>query len=282
MGCRNYLNNVMTTPQAGGANFNTAYPMRGFILVSTPALAPLPQVWPFTAFGYGSAGSPGSSCSDIFQNNAAARSASGTYFITVQGATIPVYCDMLPGSGGWTLVAMLASSLTDTTWISTQLGASSSSAWVQMTEINPTVTDVFANVNMKNSAYSNLALNSVRFVFGPPLNNQGFIVSATATSTLALMTGGTVTTSFARNDFLNAMSARFGPVVNSNYAAAPNCNVQGLSSVSPSSYCRFGLAVNNEADCATSDAWYACVSVRACVWGCVLGGSCVCVCVCVS
>jgi hypothetical protein len=33
MGCRNYQNNVMTTPQAGGASFNNAYPMRGFIFV---------------------------------------------------------------------------------------------------------------------------------------------------------------------------------------------------------------------------------------------------------
>jgi hypothetical protein len=256
MGCKNINNNVATTPQCGGNNFVTAYPMRGFILVASPPLFALPQAWPFAATGYGSSPSaPGMSCSDIYSTNPAARR-SGQYFIAVASSTIPVYCDMLAASGGWTLVAMLASSITDTTWASGALGTTSTSTWILPDTINPTVTDINANVNMKNLAYSSLPFSTIRFVFGPPsLINTGFTVSAIGASTQALFTGGALASSIPRTDFITAVSSRFGGSAANTYAGSPNCNTVGISQVTPSSYCRFGIALNNEGDCLTCDAW---------------------------
>lgn len=246
MGCFNGPYNSGSTPQSGGYYFGTnLYPMPGFVFVASPA--PLS-----TSNSYGLVtGNPGQSCADIYSNNANTRMTSGTYYITRSSQTFPVYCDMLIGGGGWTMVAMLASSTTDSTW------GYDSAMWTNTATINPTVADITTAVNMKNLAFSSLPLSSIRFVFanGPATSNPGFVVAATGASASAVFAGGAVSTSFARSDFLSMVNAVYGGPSQTSYASSPNCNTIAVNMANPTANCRFGIAMNNEADCNTCDAW---------------------------
>lgn len=157
--------------------------------------------------GYGRfPSSPGQSCLDIYYSNPNARGISGQYYLT--GGTV-VYCEMtmLYGSPGWTLVAMMSDvNANDATW-----GYSSTLWTTTTTVINPNVTDITLNVNMKNGAFNTLPLTNIRFVYGlPSSSNTGFGVATTAANTATLFTGPTVTTSFTRPQFDAALQNVYG------------------------------------------------------------------------
>jgi hypothetical protein len=244
MGCYNSPYNVGSQPASGGWYVSSQYPMQGYIFVASPLPPP--------ASSYGTSTlTPGLSCLDIYTTNANARQFSGTYYIVRSSTTIPVYCDMLVGGGGWTMVAVIASSSSDTTW------TYDATTWTSATTINPTVTDISTTVNVKNLAFSTLAFTNVRFNFGngPSTTSPGFVVPTTATSASALFGGGMLATSYTRADFVTLINAVYGPTAVTTFGGSPNCNTLGVMMSSPTAFCRFGIAFNNENDCSSCDAW---------------------------
>jgi hypothetical protein len=76
-------------------------------------------------------------------------------------------------------------------------------------------------------------------------------------SSLFTLPSSTVaTTQYSRTDFMNTLSNQYGSSGVTAFSGSPNCNTLGVMMSNPTAFCRFGIAFNNENDCATCDAWY--------------------------
>ena len=179
-------------PQSGASNILYSpvvyYPMRGFVFTYSQ---------PF-------------SCQDIYQMNPSSRGVSGPYTV----ASGQVYCDMSTDSDvpGWTLVMMLASSTSDSTF------DYNSAYWTNSDTLNPNVATISQNVNMKNSLFNTLPVTMMRFVIGDPSPvNPGFNIPIIASSAAAIFSGGFVGTGFSRSQFNSVITNLFGGSTTNTY-----------------------------------------------------------------
>jgi hypothetical protein len=195
----------------------------------------------------GTQSNPAPSCVAIH----AAGYDTGVHYITGSNgnAPIPVFCDNTRAGGGWTLINKIAASHSIANW------GYSSSSWSSSTStLNHPGEMNLGNGDYKSPAYSRLAFTQVRIFIGNTLGD-GFIENTGAKASLhSLLNGATVNSRYNRNAFLAAMNA--AGTSGSRWNNQPNCNVAGFNTnqINGDHRCRWGLIMNNEGDCGSSDA----------------------------
>lgn len=185
----------------------------------------------------GSEANPATSCAGLLAERPGASS--GAYWIDPDGAGgFRAWCDM---NGGWTLVLKVQSS-DQTTF------AYNSAEWTATTALNADSLDPSLDANMRSLAYSRLPVSEMRL----DLVTQGnsIIESISGTSARALLTGSAQSRSTSRTTYLSWLSN----VANSSWNNQLYCNVRGFNvSTSGPSNCRYGIIMNNENNCDSSD-----------------------------
>ena len=174
------------------------------------------------------------SCAAIKAANPAATS--GVYSIKPAGATtaFAVYCEMTTAGGGWTLVLMTASS-------GSTFGFSSA-LWTNTTLVSPTTTNPGSNSNMKNAAFSLLALTRMRLCLGSI--SQCVSETIAAASARAIFAGPEKVVSKKLSDY--AVWQNFSGWVSGCQRAGFNVRDPYTSTHATA---RYGILLNNESAC---------------------------------
>jgi len=214
----------------------------------------------WVAFGssLGTAGNPASSAAAIKAANPNAQD--GLYYINVNGVGRQVWCDM--ANGGWMLAAKIYTP-SDSTW------AYASSYWTDSSVLNSTSSPNDA-VNIKSYAWF-AAITQAKFCMGSTTN---FVTETHSSWTQPNGTGLNGVFSVARLDRTdNANTLRNSVITRANWITLfngagigtytnsgsgvswDNCNYGGVNvgANNGNNYCRFGMHLNNEADCVSCD-----------------------------
>lgn len=184
----------------------------------------------------------------------------GLYYITINGTARQVWCDMV--NGGWMLAAKIHTP-SDSTW------AYASTYWTDSSVLNATSAPSDA-VNIKTYAWF-AALTQARFCWGTTSN---FVTENNSAWTQADGTGLNGVFSVARLDRTdNANTLRNSNITRANWISLfngagigtyansgagvswDNCNYGGVNvgANNGNNYCRFGMHLNNEAECVSCD-----------------------------
>jgi hypothetical protein len=174
---------------------------------------------------------------------------SGAYWLDIDGSTptnapFRAWCDMTSGNAGWTLIMKMSSSDHETLRYD-------SAQWSSTTDLNPDSVDPAVDANHKNAGYSSLGFTEIRMAIGAQTNTHQ--VTLTRASARDLFTGSTVATPYTRAQFIS-----WSQQASSNWDNQPNCNNAGFNvNLNPGpgaqTACRYGITMNNEADCNTND-----------------------------
>ena len=191
---------------------------------------------------------PGLSCLDILNNWW--NIWSGTYRIKPAWASsaFQAYCDMT--NWWWTLVMKIKEWDTSLNYWS--------SYWTNTTTLNENDADISSDINMKNSAFSELAFSDIKFCMGT--TDNCLLDNRSATSLKSLFSWASVNTSFSRSDFRTLFDNAWWWTT---FSWMGNCNQSwyNKNSTSSSYYkCRFWIIFNNEGNCSSSDSsiWFWC------------------------
>lgn len=158
------------------------------------------------------------------------------------------YCDMT--NWWWTLVMKIKEWDTSLNYWS--------SYWTNTTTLNENDADISSDINMKNSAFSELAFSDIKFCMGT--TDNCLLDNRSATSLKSLFSWASVNTSFSRSDFRTLFDNAWWWTT---FSWMGNCNQSwyNKNSTSSSYYkCRFWIIFNNEGDCSSSDSsiWFWC------------------------
>lgn len=174
---------------------------------------------------------------------------SGTYWLDTDGSTptnapFRAWCDMTSGNAGWTLVLKISGSDNETFRYD-------SAQWTNSAELNVDSTDPAVDANHKNAGFWLLGFTEIRMAMGATSNIHQ--LSITRSNARDLFTGTTVASTYNRSQFIT-----WSQQASSNWDNQPNCNVTGFNfSILPGTgaytSCRYGITMNNEADCNTND-----------------------------
>eukprot|EP00730_Choanoeca_flexa_P017338 TRINITY_DN8334_c0_g1_i3.p1 TRINITY_DN8334_c0_g1~~TRINITY_DN8334_c0_g1_i3.p1 ORF type:complete len:512 (+),score=75.17 TRINITY_DN8334_c0_g1_i3:1-1536(+) len=182
----------------------------------------------------GTAANPAESCKQID------ATASGHYYLRINNEVIKVWCDMKSDDGGWTLVMKISTH-------DTQQLDYSSSFWSDNSLLNADSANEEDNINMKNLAYLHLPFEQIRIAMNEKTtvhqHNQA------SSSVRQLLTGPEIlTNAYSRSSYLD-----FTGLAHSSWNNQLNCNERGFQLEGRHYRCRYGMSMNNEDDCFSSD-----------------------------
>eukprot|EP00049_Salpingoeca_infusionum_P020476 m.364177 g.364177 ORF g.364177 m.364177 type:complete len:464 (-) comp25864_c0_seq1:220-1611(-) len=170
---------------------------------------------------------------------------SGPYWlasVSDDGMPYQVYCDMTRDGGGWTLVMKIADRVQKNFHYH-------STYWNTTSTLNSNSVRPDDNTNHISLAYSQLPFTQIRLAMHTEDNNH--VHNITQNSTRALLTGSTVSVSIRRESFMELISSVADA---SEWNLQLNCNRAGFAvNAFDENVCRYGILMNNEADCITSD-----------------------------
>lgn len=149
------------------------------------------------------------------------------------------WCDMTTDGGGWTLVLKVKDGDVETFKYNSAL-------WSNADPLNLASLDPTEDDNHKSPAYASVPLTEVRLDLATLGNSH--TVSTTHASALQLFVGGALGTPYNRAQFLD-----WTPEAPSNWNNQLYCNVKGFQVSTSGAQCRYGIIMNNENNCSSSD-----------------------------
>ena len=192
--------------------------------------------WKSITSPLGSAANPANSAVDIIA--AGDSVGDGFYYITINGTTRQIWCDMTNDGGGWMMAARVHTS-TDRWYYS-------DAYWTNTTLLNETQGPDYAG-HVKNWVYTSFTFSQVRLAAGTTSN--GLVESSWGgTSFSNFMTTG-VNSSNSKTTWTNWMTTGLG----TSPLPQANCNVIGTNKNYNYMWVKIGGTFNNEGDCSTND-----------------------------
>ena len=178
---------------------------------------------------------------------------SGYYWITIGGTARQIYCDMT-GATAWMLAMRASGSGTTNTF------GWSSAYWTNATGLNETG-DPLTNIDIKQgNIWQSFTVTNIRLTGSQTASSYTANPTATFTgfnTTLQNMFGAANNSyssniEWGRSNWLNWATSTCGTST-SFWDNQPNCNVDAVNAYGTYHGVRFGITMNNEADCATND-----------------------------
>eukprot|EP00730_Choanoeca_flexa_P017457 TRINITY_DN8417_c0_g1_i2.p1 TRINITY_DN8417_c0_g1~~TRINITY_DN8417_c0_g1_i2.p1 ORF type:complete len:242 (+),score=46.47 TRINITY_DN8417_c0_g1_i2:584-1309(+) len=179
---------------------------------------------------------PGS-CEDVLTDTPSATT--GEYMIN----GIKTTCYFVDEEA-WTLVMKIPSNQSDGKFYY------DSSYWWAGVSINAAATDLMSDVELVHPFYSSMPIKGIRLAMGNLSRYHNHSIQRPSAQNLMIGPEVYVDDKYTRQDFLNFMN----PNQRNLWSQQPNCNerafhIRDVGGV----YCRYGMSLNNENNCGSSD-----------------------------